>query len=182
MLRLLLCKLQLSNWKREPWKTVLQLGPANKEGEEKELTCILPAFRVTYVKSYIIIINEEEFKISGISALGLLLRLCSSGKASLCRELMDMLHTSVPKRNFQCPWCHSLSLSKTWGCVGIPALLRSVDSTSLQKSQLLNRYFSTAGQTTSSRNKLLLALDNSFLKKHDLPRIDEAWYMRKTGE
>lgn len=57
----------------------------------------------------------------------------------------------------------------------LPNSPAGVNSVSLGKAS----YFSTADQTASSRNKLFLALGKSFLKKYDLPHIDEANYVRK---
>lgn len=48
--------------------------------------------------------------------------------------------------------------------------------------QTCGEVFSTAGQTTLSRNKLFLALGNSFLKKYNLTTIDEACYVRKIAQ
>lgn len=68
-----------------------------------------------------------------------------------------------------------------WGPPALPCSPRGCELHFLRKGKLVRRYFSTAGQTTSSRNKLFLALGNSFLKKYDLPQTDEACYVRKIG-
>jgi len=71
---------------------VLQLDPGSKK-EEKKLACVLPAFRVSYVKS------KSPQKRRNLRFQGamlwvfVLLMLCSSGETpAFCRELMDMLH------------------------------------------------------------------------------------------
>lgn len=97
---------------------------------------------------------------------------------------LSCIHTCVPEKGPQSLWGQSLCLPKSWGGWGPPALPCSPTGWELHcltEGKLVERYFSTAGQTTSSRNKLFLALGNSFLKKYDLPRTDEACYMRKMG-
>lgn len=71
---------------------VLQLGPASKKEVVKELACILPAFRVSYVNSK----PSQKRRILRFQGAMLwvliLLMLCSSGETAFCRDLMDMLH------------------------------------------------------------------------------------------
>lgn len=64
---------------------VLQLGPASKKEEEKELTYSLPAFRVSYVKRKSPQMRRNlRFQGARLWAF-LLLMLCSSGKTAFCR-------------------------------------------------------------------------------------------------
>lgn len=170
-------------------KAVLQLGPSSSE-DEKELTCILLVFRVSSVKSkspemrrnlrfqgatlWFSLLQEGDGRATCLS-LRVGERLpkqvvpppCKAASSRLLwprsHLRLSCIHPSVPEKGPQNLWQQTLSLPKTWVHVGTllcPALLWGVNSTFLTEGKLAKKDFSTAGQKTSSRNKLFLALSN----------------------